>query len=639
MAGPRTDVTPESFRVWTEERLDRLEALSEQLARDAQAALGPGYLVERELGRGGMGTVLLARDLALDRPVAVKVLRPELVAQSEIRERFVRESRIAASFSHPHIVPVHAVIERPETLGFVMGYIDGETVTSRVLRDGPMLVADAVRLLREVAWGLAYAAGRGITHRDVKPDNILLERATGRALLTDFGVARSEAEIGLTGVGQVVGTPHYMSPEQAAGEAVDGRSDIYALGAVAWFALTGSPPYDAKTAGQILSMHLTVPLPSLASRRADLPDALVAIVERCLAKEPGERFGGGDALVVALEPVAEARRGVPLVLRMASQRLRVASSFLVAALTVGPLVAYRLAARGADIDGAVVLAFSLAMALGIVSTMFHGFRTLAMSGFRHDDLRHALQTHEGEREELVRNLNAALELSIKLRSRVRATWVMLLLGLLGVGAATVRMRMMQGGTDALRTPGIVVLVLGSAMVALGLTFLMTTPTRPWLPRRALMSFWAGAGGRWVFNLFTRGVPRATTRLSPDSGGACRSAMTVFGMLTAAQKRELRDVPEQVRILEAEADAIDDRVRELRRTLAESRDRAADSSADEWLEGTRRQLRDDIEGALAAAKARRTTIANTLEQVRLELLRMQAGVGDSGAVRAAVRREA
>jgi hypothetical protein len=323
---------------------------------------------------------------------------------------------------------------------------------------------------------------------------------------------------------------------------------------------------------------------------------------------------------------------------MASQRVRVASAFLLAALTLGPLVAYRLAARGADVDGAAVLAFSLAMALGIVSTMFHGFRTLAMSGYRHDDLRHALQTVEGERDELVGSLNAALELSIKLKSRVRATWIMLILGLLCVGAAAARMWMMQGGTDTLRTPGVVVLVLGAAMVSLGLTFLMTTPTRPWLPRRALVSFWSGRCGRGVFELFTRGVPRVATRLSPNSGGARRSAMTVFGTLTPGQQRELRDLPDQLRALETEADAIDDRVRQLRRTLAEGRERAADSSADESLEGTRQRLRDDVEAALASAKARRTAIANTMEQVRLELLRIQAGVGDTGAVRAAVRRD-
>lgn len=638
MAGQPETFTPEQLRVWNEERLDRLEALSEQLAREAAAALGPGYLVERELGRGGMGTVLLARDLSLDRPVAVKLLRPEFVAQSEIRERFLRESRIAASFSHPHIVPVHAVIERPQTLGFVMGYIDGETVTARVSREGPMLVADTVRLLREVAWGLAYAAGRGITHRDVKPDNILLERATGRALLTDFGVARSESESGLTGVGQVVGTPHYMSPEQAAGEAVDGRSDVYALGAVAWFVLTGSPPFDAPTAGQVLTMHLTQPLPSLTARRPDLPQALVEIVERCLSKEPAQRFKGGEELVAALEPVAEARRGVALVLRMAAQRIRVVPLILLASFTIGPWIGFRLAAKGAQLDGLVVLAFSVAMGLGLLTTMVQGFRTLARTGFRHDDIAHALRTVEAERNEVVSTLTAALGMSVRFRIRVLATWVLLVLGLTSVLVSAWWLRAEPAGAASLGTPGMVALVLGAAMVAMGVTFLGTTPTRSWLPRRAVVAFWAGPGGRAIFNLFTRGSPRVAARLSPDSGSARRNVMTVFEALPAAQQRELREVPERVRQLEEEGEALEARVAQLRRTLAESRDPAADSSADESLEGTRRQLRQDVEGAIREARARRTVIANTLEQLRLELLRLQAGVGDTGAVRKVVRSE-
>lgn len=637
MAGDARDpvIASPGLADWAD-RLDRLESVSEQLARDAQAALGEGYSVERELGRGGMGIVLLARDLALDRPVAVKVLRPDLVTRAEIRERFLREGRIAASFSHPHIVPVHAVIERPATLGYVMGYIDGETLTERVSREGPLLVSDAVRVLREVAWGLAYASGRGITHRDVKPDNILLERATGRSLLTDFGIARMEQEVGLTGVGELVGTPHYMSPEQSAGEAVDGRSDIYALGAVAWFCLTGRPPFDGPTTSQILMMHMTQPVPSLLERRADLPDTLVAIVERCLAKEPGERFDGGEALVAALEPVAESRRGVPVMLRMASHRMRIASSVLIAALTLGPMIAFRMSSRGAKVDGLVALAFSLAMGCGILTTMVQGMRALAMAGYRHDDVRLALRTVEAERNELVTALHTNAGVSPRLRARMRVTWALLLVGVLAVWAAGMRMRVLQGGTDVLRPVDTVALVVGAALLALGLVFLMTTPTRPSMARRALVSFWAGPGGRAVFSLFTRGVPRVAARLSPDSAGARRSAMTVFDALTPAAQRDLRDIPARILALESEADNINERVGQLRRTLAESRDRSAESSADASLEGTRKQLGQEVEAAIAEAKARRTVILNALELVRLELLRVQAGMGDREAVRRAAQ---
>ncbi len=628
--GPGTAGAGVRWEVW----LDRLGEVSEQLAREAQAALGPGYTVERELGRGGMGIVLLARDLALDRPVAVKVLRHEFVSQAELRERFLREGRVAASFSHPHIVPVHAVIERPETLGYVMGYIDGETLSARVAREGPMLVSDAVRLLREVAWGLAYASGRGITHRDVKPDNILLERATGRALLTDFGIARAEQEAGLTGVGQLVGTPHYMSPEQSAGEVVDGRSDIYALGAVAWFALTGRPPFDAPTTPQILMLHMTQPVPSLAAQRPDLPQALVEIVERCLAKEPDARFPGGEAMVAALEPVAASRQGVPVMLRMATHRMRVASVFLLGALTIGPAIGLRMATHGAQVDGLVVLAFSLAMSAGIMLTMGQGMRGLAMAGYRHDDVRVALRTTEAEREELVAGLHRNAGITSRLRVRTRIAWALLGLGAFAAVAAAVRMALLRGGTDALLPVERAVMVLGAAFLALGLVFLATTPTRPSFARRGLVAFWAGAGGRAVFGLVTRGAPRPVARLSPDSAGSRRSAMTVFDALAPQVQRELRDIPARILGLEEEGDRLDARVAELRRTLEASREGPAASSADDSLEGTRRQLRQEVEAAIAAARTKRAGVTNALELVRLELLRLQAGVGDGAAVRRA-----
>src|SRR5688572_33220922 len=216
---------------------------------DIEKALGDRYRIERELGRGGMGAVYLARDLRLDRPVALKVLPPEFAANGALRERFLRETRTAASFSHPNIVPVHAVEERDGLLAFAMGYVEGESVADRVRRAGPLDVRAIVRLLQDIGYALAYAHGRGVVHRDIKPDNIMLERATGRALLMDFGIARTIAAKveapnvtrGLTRVGEVVGTAEYMSPEQASADVVDGRSDLYSLGLVALFALTGRP--------------------------------------------------------------------------------------------------------------------------------------------------------------------------------------------------------------------------------------------------------------------------------------------------------------------------------------------------------------------------------------------------------------
>jgi serine/threonine-protein kinase len=200
-----------------------------------QAALAGEYSLQRELGRGGMGIVYLARDVQLDRDVAIKVLPSHLARTEASRERFLREARTAAGLSHPHIVPIHRVGESAGFVYFVMSYVEGETLGERLRREGPLPAADATRVLREVAWALAYAHGRGIVHRDVKPDNILLEAGTGRALVTDFGIAHggANAEIA-TDRGKIMGTAHFMSPEQAAGEPIDGRSDLYSLGVVGY---------------------------------------------------------------------------------------------------------------------------------------------------------------------------------------------------------------------------------------------------------------------------------------------------------------------------------------------------------------------------------------------------------------------
>ncbi len=218
--------------------------------------LADRYDLERELGRGGMGAVFLARDRTLDRPVALKILPEEFAADPALRERFLRETRTTASFSHPNIVPVHAVEERPGVVAYAMGFVEGESLAQRVQRAGPLTVRELMRMLQDIGYALAYAHGRGVAHRDIKPDNIMIERATGRALLMDFGIARAITEPtgggGLTRVGEVVGTPEYMSPEQASGDVVDGRSDLYSLGLVAWFAAIGRPAVTGETTQKIL---------------------------------------------------------------------------------------------------------------------------------------------------------------------------------------------------------------------------------------------------------------------------------------------------------------------------------------------------------------------------------------------------
>src|SRR5438874_2907116 len=283
---------------------------------ELQAALAGEYSLQREIGRGGMGIVYLARDVQLDRDVAIKVLPMNLARLTTARERFVQEARTAAGLSHPHIVPIHRVGEADGFVFFVMSYVEGETLGERIRRSGPLPPAEATRALREVAWALAYAHGRGIVHRDVKPDNILLEAGTGRALVTDFGIAHAgDDPSAVSDPGKIMGTAHFMSPEQAASGPVDGRSDIYALGVVGYLAVSGRLPFESSTVPALLLKQATEAPPSVMRAAPGLPPALGAAIDRCLAHDPAGRFTDGEALAAALVPAVETRPALPPTLR------------------------------------------------------------------------------------------------------------------------------------------------------------------------------------------------------------------------------------------------------------------------------------------------------------------------------------
>ncbi len=266
------------------------------------AALSGNYELLQEIGRGGMGIVYAGRDVRLDRLVAIKVL-PELVSSDVVRERFLREARAAARLSHPSIVPIYSADDRNGVTFMVMAFVDGTTLSTR-LRDGNFLSpTDAVPILRDVALALNAAHARGVIHRDIKPENILVDRLTGRAMVTDFGIARLADAMqagALTRTGQVLGTVGYMSPEQVTGLVVDGRSDLYSLGVVAFETLSGKLPFDGP-APVVIVAHATKPAPPLASVAPHVPAALCAVVDRCLRKDPADRFASGDALAAALE--------------------------------------------------------------------------------------------------------------------------------------------------------------------------------------------------------------------------------------------------------------------------------------------------------------------------------------------------
>jgi serine/threonine-protein kinase len=275
------------------------------LAPRLAEALGNAYTIEGEIGRGGMGVVYRARDERLKRRVAIKVLPPELAFQQEIRARFTREAETAARLSHPHIVPIHSVGEGNGLVYFIMGYVDGESLGARLKRRGRLPVEEARRIMKETADALSAAHALSVIHRDIKPDNILLEGTRGRVMVTDFGIAKAMSGSSggtLTSAGVAIGTPQYMSPEQAAGEKeIDGRSDLYSLGIVSYQMLTGELPFNAPSVAGILMKQIGEMAEPIKTLRTEVPEDLDLAVTRCLEKDPESRWPSADALRRALE--------------------------------------------------------------------------------------------------------------------------------------------------------------------------------------------------------------------------------------------------------------------------------------------------------------------------------------------------
>jgi eukaryotic-like serine/threonine-protein kinase len=280
------------------------------LRAQLEAGLAGHYALARELGRGGMATVFLATDLKHDRPVAFKILHPDL-AQTLGPERFQREIRLAARLQHPHILTVHDSGETSGHLWFTMPFVEGESLRERLRRERQLPLADALRVTREAAQALQYAHEHGVVHRDIKPENLLLTR-DGNTLVADFGIARAlgAAEDGLTQTGMSVGTPAYMSPEQATGDpTLDARSDIYSLGAVLYEMLAGEPPYSGPTVQAMLMKRLSELVPSVRSGRPAIPEAVDLAVRKSLAVVPADRYATAAEFAQALEQAVSATSG------------------------------------------------------------------------------------------------------------------------------------------------------------------------------------------------------------------------------------------------------------------------------------------------------------------------------------------
>ncbi len=276
----------------------------DELKAHVSSVLSANYELESEIGRGGMGVVYCARDRRLKRSVAVKVLPPELGYRSDIRQRFLREAETAAQLSHPNIVPIYTVEEKDNLVYFVMAFISGDNLGKVITDRGAMDPDDVRRILREVSDALQYAHHRNVIHRDIKPDNILIDADSGRAMVTDFGIARAltdSSDSRLTATGMAIGTPAYMSPEQSAGDSqIDGRSDLYSLGVVGYQMLSGELPFDAPNTPMMLVKHLSeTPVP-VNERTAGIPLDLSRAVMMCLEKNPADRFPNANSLSTAL---------------------------------------------------------------------------------------------------------------------------------------------------------------------------------------------------------------------------------------------------------------------------------------------------------------------------------------------------
>ena len=324
-------------------------------------ALSGRYVVERELGRGGMATVYLAHEARLHRPVALKVLRSEVGAELA-PERFLHEIEVAARLHHPHILPVFDSGESDGRLWFTMPYVDGQSLRERLSRKPPLPLASALRIAREAAQALEYAHQHGVIHRDVKPENILLT-LDGSTLVADFGIARSTGTGSdrITSAGMVVGTPSYMSPEQASAEAeVDGRTDIYSLGCVLYEMVAGRPPFTGATPHAVVARHLTEPPPPLRAAGRRVPPALERVILIAMAKSPDDRFASAAAFAAALD---EAEAAVPR--RSVGRWLLILLAVLaLVALAVGAILFRRGdgAARRAGAGGTFASGFARKMA-------------------------------------------------------------------------------------------------------------------------------------------------------------------------------------------------------------------------------------------------------------------------------------
>ena len=496
-----------------------------------QRAVAGRYSLDRELGRGGMGVVFLAREVTLDRLVALKLLPPTLGSEPRLRERFLREARTAAGLSHPHIVPIHAVETVAGLVFFSMAWIDGESLGERVRRAGPLPGGQLLRVLQETAWALAHAHANGIIHRDIKPDNILLERDTGRALVTDFGIAVSTD----AATAPAAGTPRFMSPELLVDGRATVRTDLYALGVTALFAAGGPLPPG--------------PLPRFAALAPTLPSRVKAVIDTCLAENPKLRPESAEGVAAELESAQYALVEAPAPVRaflrendQAGIEMGMATTAGVASLALYALNANNLFVAPVYLTATVIL---VGLAMARFGQVVMGFRSLHRGGFGFGAILRALELDQRRR------IEEAAESPEEWRRRRRA---MVSDGLIGTIKTGVAVWMAQADI-----PLFLNFIGAAGAVALpGYTLRMI-----WLDlrrgRRGLwQTFLASRLVGWLYRAVGIGVRAAQALPVPGEPTALalgREIDSLFRCLPAAVRAELTEVPALIVRLEADAVAL------------------------------------------------------------------------------------
>ena len=572
-----------------------------------------------------------------------------------MREAFLREAQTAAALTHPNIVPVYAAGERGGFVYIAMAFVEGMTLGERIRSRGPLLPGQAARVLREVAWALAYAHGARLVHRDVTAENILLERGSERALVTDFGIASAMQTNELSWDGRVMGNAHYVSPEQASGEPLDARSDLYSLGVAGYYALTGRLPFDGDTSAEVVTQQLTATAPAITSIAPSVPPRLAAAVERCLHKEPIRRYRNAESFAEAIDLAFEHAKEIPAPLRVwlnqGDRELPARLAFMGIGAMTGITLAFSMPATGLPSVMQFVLWFLVPfvplVTLSFGPSFFRLRRVLA-DGYHVDDLHAAMREHQLARSEEIeyerRQSSPVFKrvMRVLLGASLGGTGIGIYLGMqLSAYATAHRFGVNRGYSfDFYRDsellvfsalfPSLVGLTISG--VALGGEFVRLHLANR-LATRAI-AFWKGKWGARlakVASLFLKKAERPTLGMPLLTEVALgRATDHLFEALPKASRRELAALPETVRRLEGDAGR-------LRASIVKLDDQLVvfERGGDALHDAERARVAEELRATRVVASERLASTVAALETIRLDLLRLQMGSAGIESVTASI----